>query len=60
VTSDGLVERIVQWWETVRDRLAHMTTLVIKRDHGPEHQRRRTQFMQRLVECVRQYPVRVR
>ena len=26
VTSDCLVDRIVQWWETVRERLAHIPT----------------------------------
>jgi transposase len=60
VTSDCLVDRIVQWWETVRERCAHITTLVINLDNGPENQSRRTQFMQRLVEFVRQYHVRVR
>jgi transposase len=60
VTSDCLVDRLVQWWETVRARFAHMTTLVINLDHGPEHHSRRTQFMQRLVEFVRQYHIRVR
>src|SRR5262245_42107323 len=29
VTSDCLVDRLVQWWETVRERFTHMTTLVI-------------------------------
>ena len=60
VTSACLVDRIVQWWETVRERFAHITTLVIKRDNGPENHSRRTQFMQRLVELVHQYPIRVR
>jgi len=60
VTSDCLVDRIAQWWETVRERFAHITTLVINLDNGPENHSRRTQFMQRLVEFVRQYHVRVR
>ena len=60
VTSDCLVDRIVQWWETVRERFAHITTLVINRDNGPENHSRRTQFMQRLVEFVHQYHLRVR
>src|SRR4029450_8398233 len=58
-TSDCLVDRIVQWWETVRERFAHITTLVINLDNGPENHSRRTQFMQRLVEFVRQYHIRV-
>jgi transposase len=60
VTSDCLVDRIAQWWETVRERFAHITTLVINLDNGPENHSRRTQFMQRLVEFVHQYRVRVR
>ena len=60
VTSDCLVDRIVQWWETVRERFAHITTLVINLDNGPENHRRRTQFMQRMVEFVHQYHVHVR
>jgi len=35
VTSDCLVDRLVQWWETVRERFAHITTLVINLDNGP-------------------------
>jgi hypothetical protein len=54
VTSDCLVDRLVQWWETVRERFAHMTTLVINLDNGLENHSRRTQFMQRLVEFVHQ------
>jgi transposase len=57
VTSACLVDRIVQWWETVRERFAHITTLGINLDNGPANHSRRTQFMQRLVEFVRQYHV---
>ena len=60
VTSDCLVDRLAQWWETVRERFAHMTTLVINLDNGPENHSRRTQFMQRIVEFVQQYQVTVR
>jgi transposase len=60
VTSDCLVDRLVQWWETVRERFAHITTLVINLDNGPENHSRRTQFMQRLVEFVHRYHIRVR
>lgn len=60
VTSDCLVDRLAQWWEAVRERFAHITTLVINVDNGPENHSRRTQFMQRMVEFVQQYHVRVR
>ncbi len=45
VTSDGLADRLVQWWESVRERFRHCTTLVIDLDNGPENHSRRTQFM---------------
>ena len=60
VTSDCLADRLVQWWEAVRARFPHMTTLVLNMDNGPENHSRRTQFMQRMVEFVPQYQVTVR
>jgi transposase len=60
VTSDCLGDRLVQWWESVRERFPHMTTLVIQLDNGPEHHSRRTQFMQRLIDFVKRYHVTVR
>lgn len=49
VTSDCLVDQLIQWWERVRERYAHITTLVINLDNGPENHSRRTQLMHRLV-----------
>ena len=60
VTSDCLVDRLAQWWESVRERFAPVTTLVINLDNGPENQSRRTQFMQRLVDFVQDYRLHVR
>ena len=60
VTSDCLVDRLAQWWESVRPRFAHITTLVINLDNGPENHSRRTQFMQRLVDFVQHYHLTVR
>jgi transposase len=60
VTSDCLMDRLAQWWESVRERFAHITTLVINLDNGPENHSRRTQFMQRIVDFVQQYHVTVR
>jgi hypothetical protein len=50
VTSDCLVDCLGRWWEVVHERFAHITTLVINLDNGPENHSRRTQFMQRMVE----------
>ena len=52
VTSDGLVDRLAQWWESVRDRFAPLTTQAINLENGPAPHRRRTQCMPRMVECV--------
>ncbi len=60
VTSDCLVDRLGQWWETVRQRFSHINTLVINLDNGPENHSRRTQFMGRLVEFARRYHLKVR
>jgi hypothetical protein len=60
VTSDCLVDRLIDWWETVKERFSHITTLLINLDNGPENQSRRTQFMQRLVEFVQRYHITVR
>lgn len=54
VTSDCLVDRLEQWWESVRRRFGHITTLLITLDNGPENQSHRTQFMQRLLTFARQ------
>ncbi len=54
VTSDCLVDRLEQWWERVRERFAHITTLVLNLDNGPENHSRRTQFMLRLLEFAQQ------
>jgi hypothetical protein len=59
VTSDCLVDCLGQWWVSVQERFAHITTLVINLDNGPENHSRRSQFMQRLVEFVGQTGLRV-
>ena len=60
VTSDCLVDCLVRWWESMRERFAHITTLVINLDNGPESHSRRTQFMQRMVDFVQHYGMTVR
>jgi hypothetical protein len=60
VTSDCLVDRLSQWWEQVRGRFAHITTLVLNLDHGPENHSRRTQFMLRLLAFAQQSGLTIR
>ena len=60
VTSDCLVDCLTHWWEAVRERCAHVTTLVLDLDNGPENHSRRTQFMHRLVAFATRYGLRGR
>ena len=60
VTSDCLVDRLIDWWESVKERFSHITTLLINLDNGPESHSRRTQFMQRLVAFAQCYHLTVR
>lgn len=59
VTSDCLVDRLVEWWENVRARFRQITTLVINVDNGPENHSRRTQFMQRIVAFANRFKLHV-
>jgi transposase len=60
VTSDCLADCVERWWERVRVRFAHITTLVINLDNGPENHSRRTQFMQRMVRFAQQSGLTIR
>ncbi len=59
VTSDCLVDHLIDWWEAAYVRFPHIKTLLINLDNGPENHRRRTQFMQRLLEFVERYQITV-
>ena len=60
VTSDCLVDRLVEWWESVRQRFDQIRTLVINLDNGPENHSRRTQFLRRIVDFAQHYDLMVR
>ncbi len=60
VTSDCLADCLTAWWESVRDRLTHVTTLVLNLDNGPENHSHRTQFMHRLVQFAQRFRLAVR
>jgi DDE family transposase len=60
VTSDCLVDRLAQWWAAVRERFAHITTLVLNLDNGPENHSHRTQFVARLVQFAADADLTVR
>lgn len=54
VTSDCLADILHDWWEANRSRFAHIKTLLLNLDNGPECHSRRTQFLYRLVQFVAQ------
>lgn len=54
VTSDCLVDVIETWWQNNQARYPQVTTLLLNLDNGPESHSRRTQFLFRLVDFVRQ------
>jgi transposase len=60
VTSDCLVDRLEQWWESVRERFASITTLVVNLDNGPETHSRRSQFLLRMVEFAHTFKLTIR
>jgi len=60
VTSDCLVDCLSHWWETVRERFAQVSMLVLNLDNGPESHSHRTQFLHRLVAFVAQFGVSIR
>jgi hypothetical protein len=59
LTADCIVDIIEQWWEQVKDQFAHIHTLVINQDNGPENHSRRTQFMHRIVAFAHQTQLKI-
>jgi hypothetical protein len=53
VTSDCIVDVLVDWWEINKSRFSHITRLVLNLDNGPENNSRRTQFILRLLDFIR-------
>jgi hypothetical protein len=43
VTSDCLVDHLIDWWESIKERFSPITTLLINLDNGPESHSRRTE-----------------
>jgi hypothetical protein len=59
VTSDFIVDCLIDCWERIKERFPQVTTLVINQDNGPENHSRRTQFMYRLTHFVDRYRLSV-
>jgi len=60
VTSDFIVDRLADFWESESHRFPLVKTLVLNQDNGPENHSRRTQFMKRIVEFVQSYKINIR
>jgi len=59
VTSDFMVDCLIDCWASLRDRFPQVKTLVLNLDNGPENHSRRTQFMQRITDMVDDFQVTV-
>jgi hypothetical protein len=55
VTSDFIVDRLVDRWEFNRGRFPEVTRPVLNLDNGPENHSRRTQFLKRTAGFAREY-----
>lgn len=60
ITSDFIVDVLSEFWESQSGRFAHINTLVLNQDNGPENNSHRTQFMKRIVEFAQKYQLNVR
>ena len=49
-TSDSWADTLHLWWDLVRGRYAHIKSLVIYLDNGPNNSGRRTQFLKRMIQ----------
>lgn len=59
LTSDFMIDCLMDCWTRLRERFPQVTTLVLNLDNGPENHSRRTQFMKRLTEFVDHFQVTV-
>jgi len=59
VTSDFMVDCLIDFWESQGARFPTVTELVLNQDNGPENHSRRTQFMKRITQFVDQYRLTV-
>jgi len=58
--TDKNQKAVISWGHEVKERLAHIQTLMINVDNGSENHSRRTQFRSRLVNWVKAEPISIR
>lgn len=59
ITSDFIVDVLIDWWKANRSKFPNVDTLVLNLDNGPDCNSRRTQFMYRLVEMASAYKINI-
>lgn len=59
VTSDFIVDCLVDFWETEGNRFPDVISLLLNQDNGPENHSRRTHFMKRITDFVDHYQLPV-
>ena len=59
VTSDFIVDCLVDFWLSVQERFPQVKTLLLNQDNGPENHSRRTQFIKRLLDFVDEFQMTV-
>jgi transposase len=60
VTSDFIVDILVDFWKSESWRFPQIKTLLINQDNGGENSSRRTQFMKRILEFAQEYKLNIR
>jgi len=50
VTADFIVDILIDYWSSNKERFNHIDTLVLNADNGPECHSRRTQFIKRICD----------
>lgn len=59
VTSDFIVDCLIDFWQSQGHRFPDVSRLVLNQDNGPECHSRRTQFMHRITQFVDHYKLTV-
>ena len=59
VTSDFIVDCLIDFWSSQRERFPNVRTLLLNLDNGPENQSHRTQFMFRLTQMADAYQLNI-
>lgn len=59
-TTDFIVDGLQLWWNTNKERYAHIQELVINLDNGIHQRSTRTQFIKRMVEFADKNGLRIR